>query len=254
MAVVYRATQLVLARRVALKLIAPEHARDAAFRERFLRESKLAASVEHPHVIPVYEAGDDDGVLFIAMRYVDGVDLGALLGGLGPLAAPDAVRIISQVAGALDAAHAVGLIHRDVKPANILVTEDLEHAFLTDFGIARALDGTSSLTAAGLFIGTPDYAAPEQLAGEPVDRCVDVYALGAILFHALTGHTPYPRGSLAAVLLAHANEPVPRVSAIVPTLEAFDVVVATAMDKRPEQRQQSAGALAAAAAAALNAR
>jgi serine/threonine protein kinase len=251
MAVVYRATQLSLDRRVALKLIAPEHAREPLFRERFLRESRLAAAVEHPNVLPVYEAGEDDGLLFIAMRFVDGFDLGAVLSRVGPLERADAVRIIAQIGGALDAAHQAGLVHRDVKPANILMTDDLQHAYLTDFGIARAADGAGSLTAAGMFVGTPDYAAPEQIADAVIDGRADVYALGCILFHALTGRPPFGRSGVLATLNAHVNDPPPRVSALVPDLSAFDSVIQHALEKQPDARTPTGARLAAEAAEAV---
>ena len=251
MAVVYRAQQLSLDREVALKLIAPDFADDPVFRERFLRESRVAAAVEHPHVIPVYEAGEDAGLLFIAMRYVDGFDLGALLGRLGPLTPADAVRIVTQIAGALDAAHARGLVHRDVKPANVLLDEDLEHAYLTDFGIARATGAASAITSVGTFVGTPDYAAPEQIAGAEVDFRSDIYSLGGLLYHALTARPPFEREDLLAKLAAHAEAPPPRPSLVAGELAPFDAVIARAMAKLPDERPQTAGELAREARAAL---
>jgi CHASE2 domain-containing sensor protein len=251
MAVVWRATQVALERRVALKLIAPDHARDQRFRERFLRESRLAAAVEHPHVIPVYEAGDDDGLLYISMRYVDGLDLDAVLRRLGPPGSEEAVRICGQVAGALDAAHAVGLVHRDVKPANIMLDGEPPHAYLTDFGIARAAGATTGMTAMGTFVGSPDYAAPEQIAGEEVDARVDVYALTGVLYHALTGSVPFPRDDVLAVLMAHGSVPPPKPSEADPQLEPFDDVVAAGMAKARDDRPPTAGRLAALARDAL---
>ena len=251
MAVVYRATQLDLERTAALKLIAPSHAGDPRFRARFLRESRLAATVEHPHVIPIFAAGEDDGLLFIAMRYVDGVDLGGVLERMAPLDPKVAVQIIEQVAGALDAAHRAGLVHRDVKPSNILLDSELESAYLTDFGIARELAEDATVTAAGAFVGSAAYASPEQATSDEVDERADIYGLGAILYHALTGEPPYGEGSTISTLLAHANAPVPTVSSLVASLEAFDKVIACAMAKRPEDRFASAGELAAAARAAL---
>lgn len=244
MAVVYHAQQLALERHVALKLIAPDYARSPIFRERFLRESRIAAAVEHPNVIPLYEAGEDAGLLYIAMRYVDGFDLDAVLRRLGPLSVEDAVRIVSQLAGALDAAHARGLVHRDVKPSNVLLEDDLSHAYLTDFGIARAAGATAALTSVGMFVGTPDYAAPEQIAGGEIDGRVDIYALGALLYQALTGHLPYEREDLLAKLNAHAEAPPPRVSDVAPALASFDSVIARAMAKLPGDRPQTASELA----------
>jgi serine/threonine protein kinase len=252
MAVVYRATQLDLERTVALKLIAPSHADDPRFRARFLRESRLAATVEHPHVIPIFAAGDDHGLLFIAMRYVDGVDLGGVLERMAPLDPKDAVRIIEQVAGALDAAHRAGLVHRDVKPSNILLDSELESAYLTDFGIAREFGHDATVTSSGAFVGSAAYAAPEQATGELVDQRTDIYALGAILYHALAGEPPYGEGAtMVATLFAHANAPVPTISSAVEALRPFDPVIARAMAKRPADRFETAAELAASARAAL---
>ena len=251
MAVVYRARQLALDRRVALKLIAPEFAGVASFRERFLRESRLAAAVEHPNVIPVYEAGEDEGLLFIAMRYIDGLDLAAVLKGLGPLAPEEAVRTITQVAGALDAAHAKGLVHRDVKPSNILLEGEPAHVYLTDFGIARAAGEISGVTRAGMFVGTADYAAPEQIEGGEVDGRADIYALGCVLFESLSGSQPFKREDLLATLRAHAEAPPPAIADLRPELAPFDAVIAQALAKLPPERQRTAGELAEQARAAL---
>jgi serine/threonine protein kinase len=255
MGVVYKATQLALARPVAVKLISPEHAASRVYRERFERESRLAASVEHANVIPVYEAGEDDGLLFIAMRYVDGVDLGALVERLGPLAPQRAAAIVAEVAGALDAAHERGLIHRDVKPANILVTADRpEHAYLTDFGVAKATSTEdTAMTNPGQWVGTVDYIAPEQLHGGAQGGSGDIYALGGVLHHMLTGCVPYPLQSDVAKLLAHVNAPPPTPSAHDPALAAFDPVVARAMAKDPSDRFATASVLAVAATRAAEA-
>jgi CHASE2 domain-containing sensor protein/predicted Ser/Thr protein kinase len=254
MGVVYKATQLDLGRPVAVKLISAEYARDPAFRERFKRESRLAASVEHANVIPVYEAGEDDGLLFIAMRYVDGVDLGALVERLGPLAPLRACAIVAEIAGALDAAHARGLVHRDVKPANVLITDDQpEHAYLTDFGVAMTTTSAETLTSPGQVVGTVDYIAPELARGQAADRRSDVYSLGGVLFFALTGSVPYPLESAVARLMAHVNAPAPRPSSDDPHLAAFDPVVGRAMAKDPEDRYGTAGDLAVAAGAAAHA-
>src|SRR5881394_1093908 len=184
MGVVYRATQLALDRSVALKLITPEFANDPEFRNRFKRESKLAASIEHPNVIPVYEAGEQNGSLFLAMRYVEGTDLKSVLTREGRLEPLRTARFVAQIAAALDAAHAAGLVHRDVKPANVLVAG--EHAYLSDFGLTRLAGSDSGLTESGRWIGTVEYCSPEQLRGQRTDARADVYSLGCVLFAALT--------------------------------------------------------------------
>ena len=250
MGVVYRATQRRLDRAVALKLIAPAFAQDPAFRERFERESRIAASIEHPNVIPVHEAGEHDGLLFISMRFVDGTDLRALLGSEGRLEAVRATALVAQVAAALDAAHARGLVHRDVKPANVLVAGG-DHAYLTDFGLSKHAASAAGLTGTGQFVGTLDYIAPEQLGGDRVDARADVYALGCVLFETLTGQVPFPRDSDPAKLWAHMNEPPPRPSEVVPGVpERFEAVVTRALEKRPDDRYASAGDLGRAAVAA----
>jgi len=259
MGVVYRATDTRLGRPVALKMLAPERAADPAFRERFLREGRLAAALDHPHVVTVYEADETDGVLYLAMRYVPGPDLGTLLAREGPLAPGRAVELVAQVADALDAAHAAGLVHRDVKPANILVVPGHDRgsvgdAYLTDFGLTKPADSASGagLTLAGQFVGTPGYVAPEQIEGKvPVDHRADVYALGCVLYNALTGSIPYPRDSTMAVLWAHVWEPPPHVSEARPGLAPFDAVLERALAKDPAARFQTAGSLAAAARRAL---
>ena len=186
---VYRATQMALKRQVALKLIVPELADDPDFRVRFERESELTASIEHPNVIPVYEAGEADGRLFIAMRWVEGTDLRSVISSEGRLDPNRAVAIVEQIAAALDAAHRGGLVHRDVKPANVMLTttHGEEHVYLTDFGLTKRAASATALTQTGQFVGTPDYMSPEQIKGERADARADVYALGCLLFHALTG-------------------------------------------------------------------
>ena len=254
MGVVYRVRHLSLDRERALKVVAPMLSADQRFRERFKRESRLAAQVEHPNVIPVHHAGEEEDQLYLTMRLVDGVDLRGLVQESGPLDPAQAVRVLAGIAAGLDAAHARGLIHRDVKPANVLVEGDGdgEHVFLTDFGISRLAGSEESLTTTGEFFGSVDYVAPEQIEGEPVDRRTDVYALGGILHFLLTGQPPFPRDTELAKLFAHANAPRPRPSESAPGLPAaIDDVVARAMAKRPEERYESAGELAAAAAAAL---
>ncbi len=253
MGVIYRATQLALQRSVAVKLITPDRAQDAAFRERFERESQLAAAIEHANIIPVYEAGEDQGLLFIAMRLVDGVDLGALLERGGPLEPARAMRLVAQVAGALDAAHAGGLVHRDVKPANILITVDEpEHAYLTDFGVAKHVGEPARLTRAGQWVGTLDYLAPEQIRCEQVRGSADVYALAGVLYHCLTGHPPFEQPNDAARLWAHLSAPPPSPSDVRRGLpRALDAVIARGLAKTPAARYASAGELARACARAL---
>jgi serine/threonine protein kinase len=257
MGVVYLAEQLRLRRYVALKLIVPELAEDDEFRRRFERESQMAASLDHPNVIPVYEAGEADGALFISMRYVEGYDLRAIIKAGGRLDPVRAARLVGQLGGALDAAHARGLVHRDVKPANVLVTGEpgsgSEHAYLTDFGLTKHVSSSSGLTHTGQWVGTLDYVAPEQISGGPLDARVDVYSLGCVLFEALTGRVPYPKDSDVAKMYAHMNEAPEPVSATAPGAGgAFDTVVARALAKLPEQRYPSAGDLGRAAVAAAS--
>ena len=235
MGTVYLATHERLERRVALKLIAPDLAGDPEFRSRFLRESQLAASLDHPHVIPIYDADEVDGVLYLAMRYVDGPSLQAQIRERGPLPRSDALRIAEQIAGALDTAHAADLIHRDLKPANILLADG--HAYLCDFGLAKRTS-SQAMTQAGSFLGTVDYCSPEQIRGEPLDGRADVYSLGCVLYHCLSGEPPYARDSEIAVLQAHLNEPPPQLAA------DLDDVFAKAMAKDREDRYSTAGALA----------
>src|SRR3954469_3811614 len=249
---VYRATQLGLGRPVALKLIATELAHDVSFRQRFQRESQIAASIDHPNVIPVYEAGESEGSLFLAMRYVDGTDLGALVGREGRLDPARAVRIVAQVAAGLDAAHRRGLVHRDVKPANVLLADEDEHVYLTDFGLTKRTTSAAALTRTGMFVGTLDYCAPEQIRGEPADGRADVYALGCVLFRCLAGEAPYERDSDVAKMYAHLNDPIPTVTALAPDVPAaLDDVLAEALAKDADDRFSTAGALAQAALAAL---
>ncbi len=251
MGVVYRARQLALERPVAIKLIATERAQDPVFRARFEHEARLAASIEHPNVIPVYEAGEDDGLLFIAMRLVEGTDLADLLDRVGALEPARTVRLIGQLAGALDAAHAHGLVHRDVKPANVLLTRD-EHLYLTDFGVAKHIGAGEGVTQAGQWVGTLDYLAPEQIRGEDVGASADMYALAGLLHHCLTGQVPFPRENDAAKLWAHVNAPPPGASRLRPGLpEAIDQVIARGMAKDPAARFHSAAELAYACAQAL---
>ncbi|MEU8519897.1 serine/threonine-protein kinase [Streptomyces sp. NBC_01216] len=242
MAVVYRAHDLRLDRTVALKLLAPELARNDTFRKRFAHESRVAAAIDHPHIVPVFEAGETEGVLYIAMRYVAGQDLRALLDREGRLPAAKAGRIAVQVASALDAAHAHDLVHRDVKPGNILVAEGTdrdhpEHVYLTDFGLTKKSLSLTGLTTVGQFVGTLDYVAPEQISGKPVDGRCDVYGFGCVVFETLTGVPPFRRDDDMALLWAHQYDPAPRLSAECPGLpEAADAVLAKALAKAPEER------------------
>jgi serine/threonine-protein kinase len=249
MGIVYRATQLSLGRPVALKLIAPEHAADDGFRERFQRESRMAAAIDHPNVIPVYEAGEEDGRLFLVMRWVAGTDLHRLLRETGRLDPHRAAAIVCQVAGALDAAHTAGLVHRDVKPANVLLSG--EHAYLADFGLTRLAGTDTRLTTAGHFLGTVDYMAPEQFHPGPNDARADVYALGCVLYAALTGAPPFLRDTVPATMLAHMHDPPPPARGVP---AAFDRVIARALAKAPEDRYPSAGDLGRAALAAAEGR
>jgi serine/threonine protein kinase len=257
MGIVYRARQLNPERRVALKVIAPDLADNPTFYARFQREATIAAQIEHPNVIPVYTAGDEHGTLFIAMRFVDGTDLGAVLAKDVRLQPKRAATIIDQVAQALDAAHSQGLVHRDVKPANILIatTGAREHVYLTDFGLSRHAEASSglTLTGTGAFLGTIDYAAPEQVRGERIDARTDVYALGCVLFHALTGTVPFPASNDLAKLYAHATQSPPTLGERAPTVPvAFDAILARAMAKAPGDRYLSAGDLGRAALAAAS--
>jgi tRNA A-37 threonylcarbamoyl transferase component Bud32 len=232
MSAVYLAEDVPLRRRVALKLLAPALAEDAAFRERFLEESQLAASLDHPNVVPIYEAGQADDELYIAMRYVEGQDLKELLRG-GPLEPERAVRICTQVAEALDFAHERGLVHRDVKPSNVLL-DTKEHVYLADFGLTKRL-GEGRSVEPGLF-GTIDYVAPEQIRGDEIDGRADVYALGCLLYECLSGRAPLRRGSDAATLYAHLEEAPPR-------LPGLEVVLPKALSKEPDDRHQTCAEL-----------
>ena len=255
MGVVYLAEQLGPRRLVALKLLSAPVATSEAFHERFLRESELAAAIDHPNVLPVYDAGETDGVLWIAMRYVDGIDLAALLAREGPLAPEQALALCGQVAGALDAAHARGLVHRDVKPANILLAMEegaVTQAWLADFGLTRRVGGARRLTVSGQVLGTIDYVAPEQVEGGKVDSRADQYSLGCVLFESLTGVVPFRRDSELAVLWAHVNDPPPQLREYRPDLPvALDDAIGRAMAKAPGDRHPSCGALVTTAQAAL---
>src|SRR3954471_19506451 len=247
MGIVYRATHIALERPVALKVMAADLVREPGFRERFQRESRIAASLDHPHIVPVYHAGEEDGVLYITMRLIDGADLRALLHQDGRFDAQRAARINDQVASALDAAHARGLVHRDVKPANILRTwrNGEEHVYLTDFGLTKSARSTANLTDTGQWVGTLDYISPEEIRGDGVDARTDVYGLGCVLYHDLTGCVPFESENFAAKVWAHLNETPAALADAVPGIPpALPAVVAKAMAKNPDERYPSAGEFA----------
>ena len=254
MSVVYLAEDLRLRRKVALKLLAARLAEDDAFRDRFLRESELAASIDHPNIVPIYEAGTTDDLLFIAMRYVEGRDLKERLR-RGRLDPGDATGLLAQVASALDAAHARGLVHRDVKPSNVLVDpgarpDGSDHVYLADFGLTRRVSDESGITGDGHLMGTIDYVAPEQIAGEEIDGRADVYSLGCVLYECVVGKPPFRRDSELAVVFAHLETEPPAPSAGRPELPVgLDTVIATALAKEPEHRYPTCRELARAALA-----
>lgn len=247
MGVVYRARHLALDLERALKIIAPTLSSDERFRARFRREARAAAAVEHPNVVSVHHAGEEADRLYLSMRLVRGTDVGELVAREGPFEPARAVAILRAVAAGLDAAHERGLVHRDVKPSNILLERraGAEHVFVTDFGISRLAEGATAPTATYEFIGSTDYVAPEQIEGGDLDRRADVYSLGGVAHHMLTGEPPFPRRSGPATLVAHAAAPRPRASAIRPGLPPdADLAIARAMAVRPADRFATAGELA----------
>ena len=248
MGIVYRARHLALDRIRALKILAPELSGDDAYALRFRRECRLAASVEHPNLVTIHHAGEEDGRLYMSMQYVDGVDLGRLLAD-GPPPLERTLRILDDLAAGLDAAHAHGLIHRDVKPENVLLSGavEQERAHLTDFGIGTVAEASGSrttrMTGRGVILGTTDYVAPEQIRGVDVDRAADIYSLGCVAFHMLTGRPPFAGDNQLAVLTAHGSAPRPQVSAAAPAIgPALDDVIAEAMAIDPSERPASATA------------
>jgi serine/threonine protein kinase len=261
--VVYLAEHTALGRKVALKVLPAAMAQDAEFRQRFVREARLAAMLEHPNILPVYDAGEEDGRLFLAVRLVSGSDLAAILRTEGPLEAERALALLGAAASGLDAAHANGLVHRDVKPGNLLIerrTDGQEHLYISDFGLTKAtvsgqdLLGSGPITKSGYFVGTPEYAAPEQIESKEVDGRTDQYSLGCVLYQTLTGRLPFAKDSLGSALVAHMIEPPPRVTAVRPDLPgALDHVVARSMAKRKDQRYASCSEMIAAARSALGA-
>ncbi|HEU0090242.1 MAG TPA: serine/threonine-protein kinase [Pseudonocardiaceae bacterium] len=255
MSVLYRATDVRLGRQVALKVMAGHLGDDPEFRERFADEARNTSAIDHSHVVPLYDFGETDGLLYIAMRYVEGPDLASLIK-TGPLAPGRALALLGQVADALDSVHARGLVHLDVKPANVLVTTresaGIEHAYLADFGLTRR-GATGHRTASGDFLGSPTYAAPEHLRGEPVDPRTDQYALACVLFACLTGRAPF-QGTVLEVIHGHFGAEVPAVSALVPLPRTVDAVVRRGLAGDPGARFTSCRELVAAARAALIAR
>lgn len=255
--VVYRAENPKLGNLVALKILAPELATEDSFRARFVHESRVAASINHPNIVPIYDFGAEDDLLYIAMRYVQGSDLKALIRGRGNLDAEHTVSVMAQAARALDAAHTLGLIHRDVKPANFLLEwggsgQGGEHVYLSDFGLTKHSMSRSGLTGTGQFVGTIDYAAPEQIEGRVVDARSDIYSLGCVMYECLTGKAPFVKEAEIAVLWAHVHEtPVPPSDAVPGLPPAIDGVVLKALAKSPDERYQSCAEMIADAAAAL---
>jgi serine/threonine-protein kinase len=244
MGVVYLAHQSFPERKVALKLLSPELASDPAFRDRFVHESNAAASTEHPNIVPVYGAGEADGQLYLAMRFIEGTDLGSLLAREGALTPDRSTRICAEIADALEAAHDRGLIHRDVKPGNILLDER-DRAYLTDFGLIRRTQLHTDITKTGQFMGTVDYCAPEQIKGGQIDGRADVYSLGCVLFECLTGAPPFRKDTEVATIYAHLEEDVPKASSKRPGISPLlSSVVTKAMAKRPEDRFATAGEMA----------
>jgi serine/threonine protein kinase len=254
MGVVYRATNVALHRIYALKVIAPELAQDDEFRQRFMREMRTAASLHHPNIVGIHYAGDNDGLLFFVMDYVNGTDLKDVLVKHGAIDPTRAVDLLDRLASALDAAHGRGLVHRDVKPANILISvqDGEEHAYLTDFGLAKKADTVTGLTAKGTMVGTVDYMAPEQVTGAHTDARTDIYALGCVFYQMLTGEVPYDRDNSVATLYAHVHEPPPKLEGeLRQRYPGFALVLEKAMAKDPAERYLSAGDFARDAAAVL---
>jgi serine/threonine protein kinase len=250
--VIYRARDERLGRTVALRLIPPEIAGDPVTRARLNREARALAALDHPNVPPVFEAGEHENTIFIASRWIDGTNLRELVRAQGPLEPQRAVRIVNQVASALEAAHVLGLIHRNVKPSKVLVTA-ADHAYLLDFGLARRAGDLTGLTVQEDLLATLNHVAPEHLDGRDADRRVDIYGLGCVLYEALTGDVPYPEPGAAAKMYAHVAAETPSVRAHRPEVsEQLDAVVRSAMAKDPAGRQQTAADFAVEAAAAVD--
>jgi serine/threonine protein kinase len=251
MGVVYRARDLRLGRKVALRIIGPDVAGDSVTRARLNRASTALASVDHPNVVPIYEAGEADGRLFVATRWVEGASLGTLVREHGPLEPRRAVRVVNQIASALQATHALGIMHRNVKPSSVLVTQT-DHAYLTDFGLARRASDLTGLTVQEHLLESFDYLAPEYIEGGEVDARVDIYGLGCVLYEALTGEVPYPAETPAAKMYAHRSADPPSARARRPEVpRELDAVARHAMAKDPAERPRSAGEFAVETAGAV---
>jgi serine/threonine protein kinase len=239
--ILYRARQLRLDRPVALKLVESDVARDPVVRERLRREARMVAALDHPNVVPLYAAGEEDGTVYIVTRWVEGTELGTLIHGAGPLEPGRAARTAAQIAAALGVAHEKGLVHRDVKPSNVILTAE-DHVYLTDFGLAKRAGTAAGLTAVDQMLGTVDYVAPEQIEGSEPDARGDVYALGCVLFETLTGEAPFAdqKGGMAK-MWAHVNAEPPSVRAQRPDVPAaLEDVIARSMAKAPEARPTAA--------------
>src|SRR5436305_10249499 len=257
MSVVYQAENLRLSNAIALKVLAPELAADDVFRARFLEESRIAASLNHPNVIPIYDMGSQDDLLYIAMRYVSGTDLRQMIKKRGRILPSTAVFLVSQAARALDAAHRRGLVHRDVKPGNLLIERgvdenDPEHVYLADFGITKHAMSRTGLTSTGQFLGTVDSVAPEQIRGLPVAGLADQYSLGCVLYECLTGRVPFEKDLDAAIIWAHVEETPTMPTVLRPDLPPeTDDVFRRVLSKQPRERYQSCREFIDAARAAL---
>jgi serine/threonine protein kinase len=239
--ILYRARQLRLDRPVALKLVDAEVARQPVVRERLRREARTVAALDHPNIVPLYEAGEEDGTLYIATRWVDGTELGAVIRRDGPLEPRRAARIAAQIASALEVAHEQGLLHRDVKPSNMILTSE-DHVYLTDFGLTKRADSASGFTAAGQMLGTIDYVAPEQIEGGEADPRGDVYGLACVLFETLVGTAPFAGESGGmAKMWAHLNAEPPSAREQRPEVpEALDDAIRAALAKKPDDRPSAA--------------
>ncbi|ORA07916.1 serine/threonine protein kinase, partial [Mycobacterium asiaticum DSM 44297] len=248
---VYEAEHTIKGWTVAVKLMSESVSKDPVFRERMKREARIAGRLQEPHVVPIHDYGEIDGQLFLEMRLVEGTDLDKLIAREGPLPPSRAIAIITQIASALDAAHAAGVMHRDVKPPNILVTRD-DFAYLVDFGIASATTD-EKITQLGTAVGTWKYMAPERFSNDQVTFRADIYALACVLYESLTGSAPYQSDNAGVLISAHMNNPIPRPSAArTGTPRALDAVIARGMAKKPADRYPSAGGLALAAQQALS--